>query len=1254
MSAAASLEVPGDNGPSSLGSLEERTGSNGSGGEQESTDGSVGRRGGSSTGGGGDGENGGVECLGQALAGVSLGGASRSRTETAFSNFSLSGGGAASASETTNASSSTGKSVSGGTTTSATPVTTTSTCSQESSGWGNFADVSVATAETAFGNGSTGNHHHHHGGSGHHHSSADSSSRDGGTGGSDDHTESLKLFLSRDPSQSLGDGVFQLSHPNLTSMSAAHDENNSTNSNSNPVSTNASSAFRLNGHGLATGLGGRSNSNAKTSSSSNSLGAAGNNNTKNASNGASTTGGGPNRGIGAGTAAGTGSEGGRTESPSSAVTVGTNSTTRSASSYSKLNNGGTGTSTATSVSVTAGAPTAAGTIQAFQPYDTSMDGSNATGGAGAPNPHLMVPGYSSTFASGGPLPPSSPAYNASTTSGSSPYRDKNNKPTSYQQQQPHHPQPHQFHPQQQPQLGMNNNDYATGAVPPPLVDPAPAQPGQVLYMAVQSPDGRGQVLQPVQMVQLPGKQMAYVVAGPAGMAPPPPPPDAAGIDPYGSGGGGSTSGVGGLAAATSLGAIGGTPDLIHPTSSRNNTAVGGNPNANTNGAGGAPGGRGIHVGGAVGGGGAAAGYGGTPPIVADMGRSYSESRASSSSQDVVSDYTRNTTVAAGAGGQQFHSDPAIASLYASPQRPPLDALLGQVRRLSRDQVGCRLVQQALDEEGPMAASLILQEGLPFWGEAMVDPFGNYLFQKILEKVTAEERVMLVKSVSTRLVNASLNLHGTRSVQKVVELCAADEQQPRPQGSSESGESAADILTDALSPAAARLCIDSHGNHVIQRIILKLGSEHSEFVFDAVAASVGDVARHRHGCCVIQRCLDSAPSEARSHLVHRIVEKALELMQDAYGNYVVQYVLDVCSDEDVHAVCESVVGKVNLLAIQKFSSNVMEKCLERCSERVKECYMKEMSDHERVRELMMDPFGNYVVQRALSVATHAQAIRLVEAMRPHLVTSTTPPLGGVGANGAGSVGMGGMGPAGGQRNGGVRNTAGGRRIIAKICRRFPNFSLTPGEQDLYRRNHHHHHHHANGGNAPQGVNSPVGGGGGGGHHNHHQQHPQHHHHQQQHHQQQHHSSSSHEELYSRNRGRYQQQQQHQNNNAMSNAAPGGHPLTAAAGPAPSYAAVGGPPHHESFLRAPVPPDLSVGLRGAGAGGTDLGVGLDGTSSGYGALLPPQAAAPSYYNPLGIGGGPLAGVAAASPPSYYDPFNINEAPGALDGSIGGTYM
>jgi hypothetical protein len=526
------------------------------------------------------------------------------------------------------------------------------------------------------------------------------------------------------------------------------------------------------------------------------------------------------------------------------------------------------------------------------------------------------------------------------------------------------------------------NGYSSSVEQPQLAAIAAngAANGQVLYMAMPSPDGRGQVLQPVQMMQLPGKPYTYVLPGSVNSL---------------------QGGINHHANADQHGMMALPP---HQNVRSDYDYDGRNSRVNS-------------------------GF----PIDDSGGFSYGGVLS-------TNEYSRDDF-----DPSQVSLDPALASLYASTQRPPLEALLGQIRRLSRDQVGCRLVQQALDEEGPTAATMILHEGLPFWGEAMVDPFGNYLFQKMLEKVSPEERIMLIKNVSSRLVNASLNLHGTRSVQKVVELCAQDDKDGHGDGLQ---ETASAVLTAALAPSAARLCIDSHGNHVIQRILLRLGTQYSMFVFDAVAASVSDVARHRHGCCVIQRCLDSPPSESRSYLVRCIVERSLDLMQDAYGNYVVQYVLDVCCDDDVQAVCESVVGRVNLLAIQKFSSNVMEKCLERCCDRVKEAYLLEMSDAERVRELMMDPFGNYVIQRALSVATHTQAIRLVEAMRPHLLAT---PL--TGPNGA--------------RSGGIRNTAGGRRIIAKICRRFPNFTLNPvGTQDeMYsqnRGNHRYLNHHQQGG------------------------------------------------------------------------------------------------------------------------------------------------------------------------------------------------
>ena len=76
---------------------------------------------------------------------------------------------------------------------------------------------------------------------------------------------------------------------------------------------------------------------------------------------------------------------------------------------------------------------------------------------------------------------------------------------------------------------------------------------------------------------------------------------------------------------------------------------------------------------------------------------------------------------------------SLQNLYGSTRRPALNDLLGNVRRLSKDQVGCRLLQQALDEDGAEAATAIFREGLPFMSDIMTDPFGNYLFQKASER-----------------------------------------------------------------------------------------------------------------------------------------------------------------------------------------------------------------------------------------------------------------------------------------------------------------------------------------------------------------------------------------------------------------------------------------------------------------------------------------------------------------------------------------
>lgn len=101
----------------------------------------------------------------------------------------------------------------------------------------------------------------------------------------------------------------------------------------------------------------------------------------------------------------------------------------------------------------------------------------------------------------------------------------------------------------------------------------------------------------------------------------------------------------------------------------------------------------------------------------------------------------------------------------------------QVLSVAKDQNGCRFLQRKFDEGGAAAIALVFPEVLDNLIELMVDPFGNYLIQKLLDRCSEEQRLQVLQKASEedRLVTAALNTHGTRAVQKLIETLATRDQ-----------------------------------------------------------------------------------------------------------------------------------------------------------------------------------------------------------------------------------------------------------------------------------------------------------------------------------------------------------------------------------------------------------------------------------------------------------------------------------------------
>ena len=314
----------------------------------------------------------------------------------------------------------------------------------------------------------------------------------------------------------------------------------------------------------------------------------------------------------------------------------------------------------------------------------------------------------------------------------------------------------------------------------------------------------------------------------------------------------------------------------------------------------------------------------------------------------------------------------------------LEALVGQLYDLCKDQHGCRYLQRKIEEGNETHIEMIFMETKDHIVELMtgeaesphssqhtltaIDPFGNYLCQKLLEYCNDNQRTTLINNAAPHMVKIALNQHGTRALQKMIEFISTPEQVRRPDTPAVDPVVNAyqiEAIKHALSADIVGLIQDLNGNHVIQKCLNHLKPDDAGFIFDEVARNCMAVGTHRHGCCVLQRCIDHAVNSQKAMLIQSVIANAFALVQDPFGNYVVQYILDLGVPEFTRPLCLSFKGRMVELSRQKFSSNVMEKMI-RCSpiDIRHDICLEYMVSPDNIERHIRDQFANYVIQTIL--------------------------------------------------------------------------------------------------------------------------------------------------------------------------------------------------------------------------------------------------------------------------------------------------
>ncbi|CAI1984890.1 hypothetical protein SEUBUCD646_0G01010 [Saccharomyces eubayanus] len=247
-------------------------------------------------------------------------------------------------------------------------------------------------------------------------------------------------------------------------------------------------------------------------------------------------------------------------------------------------------------------------------------------------------------------------------------------------------------------------------------------------------------------------------------------------------------------------------------------------------------------------------------------------------------------------------------------------------KLATDQFGCRFLQKKLEtpSESNMVRDLMYEQIKPFFLDLILDPFGNYLVQKLCDYLTSEQKTLLIQTIYPNVFQISINQYGTRSLQKIIDTVDNEVQIDLIiKGFSQEFTSIEQVVT---------LINDLNGNHVIQKCIFKFSPSKFGFIIDAIVEqnNIITISTHKHGCCVLQKLLSVCTLQQIFKISVKIVQFLPGLINDQFGNYIIQFLLDI-KELDFYLLAElfnRLSNELCQLSCLKFSSNVVEKFIKK--------------------------------------------------------------------------------------------------------------------------------------------------------------------------------------------------------------------------------------------------------------------------------------------------------------------------------------
>ncbi|XP_059309518.1 putative pumilio homolog 16 [Lycium ferocissimum] len=175
---------------------------------------------------------------------------------------------------------------------------------------------------------------------------------------------------------------------------------------------------------------------------------------------------------------------------------------------------------------------------------------------------------------------------------------------------------------------------------------------------------------------------------------------------------------------------------------------------------------------------------------------------------------------------------------------------------------------------------------------------------------------------------------------------------------------AKYCSEIVSLKLVELMTHRTGRYVVEQCFHVFNEKQNEVLYRGIISCFKELATNESGCASLNVCINCITNPLKRELLEKIANQSGYLANDPWGNFVVQHVLEL-GDEEISSKVFSQLEKQYLtLAFKKGGSHVVEKCIESSKSGMISVVDVLLTDDKALVQLAKDPFGNYVIQKAL--------------------------------------------------------------------------------------------------------------------------------------------------------------------------------------------------------------------------------------------------------------------------------------------------